>query len=107
MTLAVLVELYFLIANFLDRASPCSNAAKALREDLSRHQLLGTAVDWTGATRSANFEDWRRRYFKLPDDQLVRLLNQRESLLSEAVKPHGAELKPSLLSPVTPKVEGA
>ncbi|CAM9632001.1 unnamed protein product [Scytosiphon promiscuus] len=69
-------ELYFLIANFLTNASPCSRAAAVLQQELRERNLLGTAFDWQSNARSASFEDVRQRHQALPANQLARVTAQ-------------------------------
>ncbi|CAN0109918.1 unnamed protein product, partial [Laminaria digitata] len=69
-------ELYFLIANFLTNASPCSRAATVLQQELRERGLLGTAYDWESNARPASFDDVRRRHRTLPADQLVRVASR-------------------------------
>lgn len=57
MSLSVESELYFLIADFLSRHSPCVRSAQVLKEELSAHSLLPPCADWSGEPRRADYDD--------------------------------------------------
>ena len=65
-------EIYFLVAEFLER-TPCQAAAQALKRELLEHRLLGSEHTWTGEALPATFETLRSRY-ALPPGQLLRHL---------------------------------
>ncbi|CAK8985892.1 Bromodomain and WD repeat-containing protein 1 (WD repeat-containing protein 9) [Durusdinium trenchii] len=67
-------ELRFLIADYLERSTPCSKAAKALREELEGQALLGEVTTWHGQRRAATVEDFRGRYAEVAPNQLERIV---------------------------------
>ncbi|CAM9756967.1 unnamed protein product, partial [Choristocarpus tenellus] len=95
-------ELYFLIANFLTNASPCSRAAEVLREELRERKLLGEAYDWQSNARPASFEDFHGRHKSLPGDQLGRLVSQYLLDDNRASTSGGPASARSLISRVLP-----
>ena len=94
-------EMYFLIADFLSRSSPCGAAAAALVADMESKGLLGTKREWRGKPRpeqptgagasvadgSASaaaplqlprtYADMRRSYDGIPRDHLATVLRGR------------------------------
>ncbi|ETV71037.1 hypothetical protein H257_13465 [Aphanomyces astaci] len=71
-----LSDVYFLVADFLRRATPCSRAASVLEEELHALGLLRTAVNWQGDERRATYADVHLRHRNLPATQLVSLLRR-------------------------------
>lgn len=72
-------QLLFLIADYLTRSTPCSNAAAALQAELVEHRLLGSTAEplvVNGALRPATYDDVRRRFPDVRPD-LLRELAQR------------------------------
>lgn len=96
-------ELYFLIADFLKRRSACKNAASALIDELSTHQLLGEGVDWRGQKKVATYEDYRLRHRDIRPGHLMELLrnvvgrSQDDSQSSSSPTPDVATTSTSLL----------
>ncbi|CAN0173119.1 unnamed protein product, partial [Phaeothamnion confervicola] len=68
-------ELFFLIADFLERATPCRDAVQALRRDMERNHLFGQAFNWRGEPRPATLAQMRLRYGGVPPSQLPQLLS--------------------------------
>ena len=89
-------ELYFLVAEFLDR-TPCQAAAQALKRELYEHRLLGSEHTWTGEALPATFETLRSRY-ALPPGQLLRHLR------TVALAPGGGAVRSLLIAP--PREDG-
>ena len=74
-------EIYFLIADFLSRNSPCQEAAQGLIAEMEAKGLLGTKLDWRcpqGGAPPCTYHDMRRRYDELPGSHLATIL--RDSL---------------------------
>eukprot|EP00939_MAST-03C_sp_MAST-3C-sp1_P000195 g195.t1 len=88
-------ELYFLIADFLTRYSPCSRAAQALREEVREHKLLPQTTMFSGSVRSATYEDMRMNFPTLPSDYLLRLLRTLKEKDNDS-----KQLSPSILNMV-------
>ncbi|KAF0697813.1 Aste57867_11528 [Aphanomyces stellatus] len=74
-----LSDVYFLVADFLRRATPCSRAAAVFEEELNALGLLRTSVNWTGDERPATYTDMHLRHRRLPPTQLVSLLRKGAS----------------------------
>ncbi|CAK4388147.1 unnamed protein product [Aphanomyces euteiches] len=72
-------DVYFLIADFLRRATPCSRAAAVLEEELNSLGLLHTTVNWQGQERPASYMDMHLRHRRLPPTHLVSLLQKNAS----------------------------
>ncbi|CAK4616433.1 unnamed protein product [Aphanomyces euteiches] len=72
-------DVYFLIADFLRRATPCSRAAAMLEEELNSLGLLHTTVNWQGQERPASYMDMHLRHRRLPPTHLVSLLQKNAS----------------------------
>ncbi|KDO20632.1 hypothetical protein SPRG_12989 [Saprolegnia parasitica CBS 223.65] len=89
-------DIYFLIANFLRRATPCSRTAAMLEDELHSLGLLDSAVDWQGRERPATFTDVHLRHRQLPPTHLVQLLRDG------ARKNETTLLKPRPPTPSTP-----
>ncbi|OQS06899.1 hypothetical protein THRCLA_01069, partial [Thraustotheca clavata] len=71
-----LSDVYFLIADFLRRATPCTRTAQVLEEELHSLGLLHHAIDWQGQERRATYTDIHLQHQELPPTQLVHLLRQ-------------------------------
>ncbi|EQC36352.1 hypothetical protein SDRG_06457 [Saprolegnia diclina VS20] len=89
-------DVYFLIANFLRQATPCSRTAAMLEEELHSLGLLDAAVDWQGRERPATYTDVHLRHRQLPPTHLVQLLRDG------ARKNETTLLKPRPPTPSTP-----
>ncbi|RHY30756.1 hypothetical protein DYB32_004052 [Aphanomyces invadans] len=71
-----LSDVYFLVADFLRRGTPCSKAASVFEEELHSMGLLRTTVNWQGHEQPATYTDLRLRHRRLPPTQLVSLLRK-------------------------------
>jgi WD40 repeat protein len=73
-------ELYFLIADFLGRHSPCAEAASVLKREAAQHGLFGTTVELRQGKctqrRHTTYDDVHARFPALPPDQLLRQLSR-------------------------------
>ena len=69
-------ELLFLVADFLDRATPCHASAAALKRELVQHRLLPTTVDWRGHERTATLGEMRRKTARLGPTFLVNSVHR-------------------------------
>ena len=52
------------------------DTVKALKEDLSRNNVLGTVNDWRGGSRNASLQDYDSKNRLLPQGQLMGHLQQ-------------------------------
>lgn len=66
-------EALVLVAEFLERSTPCSGAAQLLRKELLEHGLLGNVTAWTGDEFPVSVEAAR---FGLPEAAADLLLLQ-------------------------------
>jgi hypothetical protein len=76
-------ELYFLIADFLTRYSPCQKTARLLQEELETHKLLPQGVSVDGTVLTSSFSNVRRKFQTLPPDQLLSVFSNFKENLSK------------------------
>lgn len=79
-------ELYFLVYKFLS-ASPCKNAASALREEIEKHLLLPKRLVWTGERADINLDQFAADFPHISTDYLLRILARIPSILDRAIPP--------------------
>ena len=74
-------ELYFMIADFLTRYSPCQKAAKMLQEELETHKLLPHGVSIDGTMKNSTFDDMSRKFQTSPPDQLLNVFSKFKQIV--------------------------
>lgn len=91
-------EIYFLIWKFLT-ASPCSNAAKHLADEINQMKLLPRRLDWQGNSHHHSLESFSHLFSHLKSDHLLKLLDRNEvdPFASWSVVPTNATLLRSFL----------
>ena len=94
-------ELYFLIADFLTRYSPCQKAAKMLQEELETYKLLSRGVSVDGTIKNSSFDDVSRKFQTLPSDQLLNVFSNFKHIMSERDHFTGSLLNTNISASIT------
>ena len=77
-------ELYFLIFKYLE-GSGCQNAANALREEITRQNLLPNRIDWLGNEHPQDFATFESRHSHISNDFLLNVLSRVGGLLDQHI----------------------
>ncbi|XP_011162535.1 PH-interacting protein isoform X2 [Solenopsis invicta] len=83
---AIAPELYFLIAKFLD-AGICPEAAKVLKRELERAEVLPSRFDWEGNVHAQTFEELEKRYPHIGSNYLLQICARIGPVLEKEVPP--------------------
>ncbi|KAM4696114.1 bromodomain and WD repeat-containing protein 3 [Rhinophrynus dorsalis] len=89
------VELYFLIARFL-QSGPCRRSAQVLTEELEEHQLIPHRLDWEGKRHLRTFQDLVAANAHIPSDYLLKICQRIGPILDQVI-PQGVPGVQSLL----------
>ncbi|XP_043242655.1 PH-interacting protein-like [Amphibalanus amphitrite] len=92
---AILPELLYLVAKFLD-SSACKSSAKVLLEEIRQLKLVPDRYDWLGNRHERTWEEWDRLHPHVGGETLLRLCGNMLPLLDRLV-PSGVRGLHSLL----------
>ena len=76
-------ELLFLVAEFLERATPCRESAATLRRELTKFGMLPQTTDWRGRVHQASFAEMQQNAFRLPHTHVVDIVDHMLHLTQE------------------------
>ncbi|XP_038078010.1 bromodomain and WD repeat-containing protein 3-like isoform X2 [Patiria miniata] len=79
-------ELYFLVVKFL-AAGPCRATAEVLKQEIEKHGLFPTRLDWLGNEHRKSFENLTNSNQHINNDHLLQICERIGPLLDKDVKP--------------------